>query len=263
MENTKRIVKNDIFNTNEGGHVIVIDYIDSKNVLIEHLDFQKHRVTVRAEHLRTGRISNPYKPSVQGVGYIGVGPYLTSERGKNNPAYRTWARMFERAYCDKYHSRYPTYTDCSVDTTWHNFQNFAEWFYKQPHAGEEGFALDKDLIILGNKTYNKDACSFVPTLINSLLTDSAAARGELPLGVKRNFSGYQARLSMYGERKCLGTFPTIEAAYLAYKEAKQDYVYKLANEYKDVLHPDVYKTLITWKLPCGGLSYVPQIQPQV
>lgn len=45
------------------------------------------------------------------------------------------------------------------------FSNFAEWFDKH-HV--EGWELDKDILVSGNRTYSPETCCFVPHEINVL-----------------------------------------------------------------------------------------------
>lgn len=48
---------------------------------------------------------------------------------------------------------------------WHMYENFYKWF-KDNYI--EGFSLDKDIAIEGNKEYSPTACAFVPQSVNSL-----------------------------------------------------------------------------------------------
>ena len=100
--------------------------------------------------------------------------------GKNLKFYTVWVNMLQRCYSGKYQDRQPTYRNCSVCPEWLSLSVFKEWFDVNYR---EGMALDKDILVKGNKIYSPDTCRFVPQYINSLLTDAGASRGELPLGV--------------------------------------------------------------------------------
>jgi hypothetical protein len=124
-----------------------------------------------------------------------------------------------------------------VSPEWHNFQVFAEWFEREPNSGNFGFQLDKDLRLSGNKVYGPDTCSFVPSPINSLLSDNGASRGDLPQGVGADRKRFRSQLRVNGKILYLGTYDTPELAFEAYKKAKESNVISMAKEWRDYLHP--------------------------
>src|SRR5690554_6524483 len=129
--------------------------------------------------------------------------------------------MMKRSYDTKYHAEKPTYRDVTVCKEWHNFQNFAEWFHEQPNAGTKGFELDKDLLIIGNKQYSPNSCSFTPSAVNSLIGNRYSTKSDLPAGVSRSGKLYCSSLSIEGKSVCLGFHFTVEDAHQAYKQAKE------------------------------------------
>lgn len=179
-----KIYKGDEFPTNEGGRVVVLDYGGSRNVLVKHLEDHGHEMVVEAGQLRNGKVKNPYHQSVYGVGFIGVGDYRAKVDGKPTKEYATWNSMFNRCYCPKSQKNRPTYIGCSVDERWHNFQVFAKWMNEQHR--EDDWHLDKDLISNGNKIYSPETCRFIPSQLNTLLSDCGRVRGELPQGVSKH-----------------------------------------------------------------------------
>ncbi|MGL4357849.1 MAG: hypothetical protein ACRCSY_04025 [Cetobacterium sp.] len=105
-----------------------------------------------------------YSATVQGVGYIG------GTRFDNHPlrkrAYVVWGSMLNRCYSDKFHSRYPTYKECTVCDRWHSFENFFSDIqsldnYDKWVSNEEKYNLDKDTIVHGNKIYSPSTCRFI------------------------------------------------------------------------------------------------------
>ena len=251
---TKQIKTGDVFPTNEGGDVTVIEYRGAFEGLVKHNDNHCHVATVRAGDLRKGKVKNPYLPSVHGVGFIGIGNHVAKRNGKGTPAYTTWQGMLRRCYCPKKHAKQPTYADCSVHPKWHNFQVFAEWFEQQYFA--TCWQLDKDLIVEGNKVYSDTTCVFVPQQINKLLTDCGASRGGLPQGVRRNGKGYQAQLSVDGNQYQLGTYATPEEAFEVYKLAKEANVKRMAEQYKCLIDPRVYDSLMRYAIELGVTNNV-------
>lgn len=149
-----------IFKTSSYGDIEVIEYFNALNVLIA---FKDTGTVVKAAsgNIRMGSVKDPCKPNVFGVGFYGIGEFKAKVNGKNTPAYDRWHDMIRRCYSEAYQNRFPTYKECSVDDNWHNFQNFAKWFYDNyPNDGKE-YDLDKDIIKDGNKVYSSDFCKFV------------------------------------------------------------------------------------------------------
>lgn len=137
-----------------------------------------------------------------------------------NRAYQTWKDMLKRCYSENAQKKNPTYIGCSVCDEWKYYSNFKE-FYNANYV--EGFQLDKDILIEGNKVYSPDTCVFVPSRINSLLNSRKSARGKYPIGVDlRNDTGkFRASCMVDGKQKCIGVFETIDEAFTAYVEAKK------------------------------------------
>lgn len=186
---------------------------------------------------------------ILGVGTNSGGRYKTIVDGKNVKAYRTWYNMLRRVYCPKLHASRPTYIGCSVSDEWLDYQDFADWFEAHEYS-DYGYELDKDLLIPTNKVYAPDRCVFVPQQLNKLLTDCGNARGQYPQGVSFNKhnSKFQAYIRISGKKKHLGSFDNELEAYLAYKKAKEQYVKRMANLWRDDIADNVFDALMTWEL---------------
>tara|TARA_R110000796_G_scaffold89774_1_gene193423 strand:+ start:224 stop:838 length:615 start_codon:yes stop_codon:yes gene_type:complete len=167
---------------------------------------------------------------VFGVG-INDADYMTSGyvNGKavKCPYYQKWKGMLERCYSANCQKNKPTYIGCSVHTDWHTFSVFKAWMQQQDWAGNE---LDKDLLVQGNKVYGPYTCLFLPHSINSLLTDSKAARGKWPIGayLKKSSGRYAAQCNIKGKRVSLGYYDIPEEASAAYKAAKYKVIAEVA-----------------------------------
>ena len=185
------------------------------------------------------------KRTVYGVGYFGKGKYVGSIGGKKTPAYRSWQSMFTRCYCPLSKVEKPTYVDCEVHPDWHNFQDFAEWYYNQPCC-DMGYELDKDIICKGNRVYSPEFCCLVPRELNSLLTNNKASRGEYPIGVnfRKGTGRYEVRTNEHGIRKHIGIFDSIEDAFLGYKAAKERYIRMMAMKYVGILPRNAFESLM-------------------
>lgn len=250
MKKHKPIQAGDVFQLNHGGSCTVLEYRNSSSVFISHDDEFGHVMEVEARNLRLGQVLNPYRRSVYGVGFLGNGKYKSKIAGKKSPEYALWSGILQRGHSSAFKESNPSYKDVSVCIDWHNFQVFAEWFNNQPFAKAEGFQLDKDLLIPGNREYSPSACSFVPGAINSLFNEGVQCKSSQMIGVTKisRRSQFVARVRVNGAAVRIGSFETEEEAYAAYKKAKIDYVRSMAEKYKDVLHPRVYENLSNWTL---------------
>lgn len=249
-----------LFSTKHYGDFIVTEYVNSVEVYVKFLSTGYVTKTALKE-IRKGSIKDPYAPTVCGVGYHGEGAHKAKvENGKNTPAYEVWNGIIKRCYNPVWQKKQhrESYAGCTVDPFWQCFQNFAEWFYNQG-MWKEGFHVDKDLRKLGNKVYSEDTCSLVPHEVNSFLTGSSCniSPRELPVGIHfcKNKNMYIAQINRgevtkNGNQKqsYLGQYKTKEDALFAYKVAKEERSKQLADRHKDVLHPEVYNTLVNFEV---------------
>lgn len=151
--------------------------------------------------------------------------------------YKSWSSMLERCYSQREQLEYPSYRGCTVDESWLRLSAFQVWFNANYR---EGYVLDKDILVPGNKHYGPNTCRYVPPYINTLILERAAGRGLLPLGVtlahnrsNRLPERYRAQLMKRNRKVGLGTHATPEEAHLAYLKAKHDYVCEVANQHFD------------------------------
>lgn len=223
----------DVFTTNEGFEVVIMELNNSKNIVVRFRDLHGHTLTVDSHRLNRGTIKNPYKPWSQGVGYLGVGVYKSWENGRQTKAYRIWQRMLERCYSKSVLISNPSYYDCTVDPTWHNFQNFAQWYCKHPDYGK-GYDLDKDILVRGNRVYGPDTCCLVPPELNSVFR--IFTLGDNPAhGVIKPYKRYKVKY----RNKHVGSYPCLEEATSAYEVAKNKHIRNIINEYLNSVQPNV------------------------
>lgn len=172
------------------------------------------------------------------------------QNGKHTQSYSCWKRMLERCYSDKWHNKYPTYIRCYVCEEWKVFSNFEVWFKAHFH---EGYDLDKDILVQGNKMYSPSTCCFIPHRINSLLGNCAASRGEYKVGVywKKRAGKFVAQMQQNGKYKTLGYFDSEEDAYNAYKSAKREEIKRVANEYysNNAISAEIRDALLRYVIP--------------
>ena len=175
-----------------------------------------------------------------GVG-INDADYVTSPRvcGKANQCkvYVKWQNMLKRAYYTR--SQLPSYQGVSVCSEWHRFSNFKKW-HDANYIPE--WQLDKD-ILTDMKEYAPDTCLFVPSWLNSFITDRKLWRGEFPIGVdwSKRSNAFRARCSNpISKREVhLGYFKSKAEAYFAWRTHKMDIAYQL-KDLMDAVDPRVY-----------------------
>lgn len=207
-----------------------------------------YTITVGTDRVATGKIKDPLYPRLFGVGYIGIGPHKgklgSTQKGFGpTPEYNAWINMLQRCYYDKYIFReqgHKTYDDITVDSEWHNFQNFAEWYKpkREPFdlAGIKRPALDKDILAIEgeSKIYSPSTCCLVPDEINGAFVN---LNKECILQGKKGF------YVMHKRKRVTEYLETLEEAKEIRKIIKQEYFIQLANKYKHVIEPKVYHRL--------------------
>ena len=244
------------FQTNEGYLVEIIEYNNSTNVIIEFIKPNVFQRKCNYIDLKTGKIKNPYHPSIFNIGYLGIGKYRTSQtttkKNKNTNQYKTWRTMLERCYCPKFAITHPSYDNCIVVEEWHNFQNFAEWYDENYYElKDERVALDKDILKKGNKLYSPSTCIFTPQFINGLFITYKKSRGKFPIGVSYNkrFKKYQVVFSKNSKLYQFGfNFDTPIEAFETYKLEKEIYIKTIANKYKTKIPNKLYEAMCDYEV---------------
>ena len=229
------------------GDFKVLKYNDTANVEIQFLK-TGYETTTTLGNIRKGEIKDRYSPSVYGVGLLG-NKYPSKVNGRNTKEYVLWTSMLKRCYSDAYKSKYPTYEGCKVSGKFKSYEYFYEWCHNQIGFGVEGWQLDKDLLVKGNKVYSEDSCVFLPQEINQVLTKSTATRGGCLIGVSwdRICMTFKATVSKNKEKQQhLGFFKTELEAFNAYKQTKENYIKELANNWKGKIDERAYEALMNY-----------------
>lgn len=116
--------------------------------------------------ITANNVKDYFAPSVYGIGFIGNSQGKTKQNVK---AYKTWTSMLQRCYSEKSLKWAPTYKGVTVCSEWHDFTNFLVWFNENY---QEGYELDKDVVLFGNKVYSPTTCKFIPESENCASTSS-------------------------------------------------------------------------------------------
>lgn len=236
--------------TNTFGSLMrITNYRNNKDIDVYFPQYDYTKEHVNYNQFIKGKVKCVYEPKTYGVGYLGEGKYEVSINGKNTKYYDIWCGMLKRAYDPKYIQQHPTYERCEVDKSWLNFQTFSKWvdenYYK---IEEQRMELDKDILCKGNKIYSPDTCMFVPHRINTLFIKSDKCRGDLPIGVIRVNKKYNARCNVDKKIKNLGYYNSLEEAFEVYKNFKEQYIKKVAEEYKNMIPSKLYNVMMSYKV---------------
>ena len=252
--------------SNEGCVIKIVKYNDARDVIVEFQDEHKYRVHANYQAFKKGKCKNPFYPSVYGYGYLGT------DKNGNVPKmsefkdgkwcvtweYRKWQGMLRRCFDNKLKERNPTYKDVTCCNRWLCFANFLEDFeiLKQEYnwSKDEKLTLDKDILHKGNKIYSLENCVLVPQWINKLFTKRDAKRGNCPIGVSyhKGAKKYEAQCNINGKTISLGYYNTIEQAFNAYKQAKEQEIKRIAEDCisKGFITKDsrLYKAMISYQV---------------
>lgn len=166
-----------------------------------------------------------------------------------------WRSMLARCYKERNLVKKPAYRGCEVSDNFKNYTYFYEWCNKQIgfkslDENERVFALDKDLLVKGNKVYSEDTCVFVPMEINNLIVKSNSIRGDYPIGVvyDKDRDKFQTKLWIDNKPKFLGRFETVEEAFEKYKEYKEAHIKVVAEKWKHLIDSRAYDALMKYEV---------------
>ena len=236
-----------VYKSKSSGDFKIVKYNHARDVQIQFLN-TGYETVAKLNHIRNGEIKDPYSPSVFDVGIVGTN-YPATVNGRITKEYNRWHSMLERCYSDTSKKRNPTYEGCEVSENFKSYEYFYEWCQKQIGFNNEGWHLDKDLLVKGNKVYSEDSCVFLPQEINKVLVKCAASRGEHLIGVYwcKKGKAFKAQISKNkGKPEYLGYFTTEIEAYNAYKQAKEAFVKEQANKFKSQIDPRAYEALMKY-----------------
>ena len=229
------------------GDFKIVTYNHARDVEVRFLK-TGFEMVARLDHIRSGLIKDPYSPSVCGVGITGT-KYPISVNSVQTKEYVLWCHMLQRCYSTTLKKQRPTYMGCEVSDNFKSYEYFYEWCNRQVGFDNEGWHLDKDLLIKENKVYSESACIFIPQEINSMLLKSDKKRGKHLIGVCWHKKGKAFMASVNrnkGESEYLGLFNTEIEAFNAYKKAKEAFVKEQAEKWKDKIDDRAYEALINY-----------------
>lgn len=183
---------------------------------------------------------------IYGVG-INDFPYPIKVNGIKLKSYTSWISMLCRCYSDRYQSNKPTYVDCSVCTDWLYFSNFHNWHEKNYI---DGYSLDKDILIPGNKIYAPESCIYIPSWLNAFVSINIKDGSQLPVGVylkndRYRPAPYQSRCRdpILNKTISLGYYTDANDAHISWKKYKLGLVHKM-RDMLDIIDSRLYPALV-------------------
>lgn len=233
----------------------IVEYDNSNNIVVEFQDKYKTRVCTNYHCFVSGSVKNPYFPLIFGVGILGT--KYSSKMNKNIvKEYRMWRDMLQRCYDEKYKRAHPTYENTTCCKEWLLYENFYEWVHSQDNYDKwfygKRWAIDKDIIIKGNKIYSPDTCCLVPQNVNSLFLKNDKTRGDLPIGVVGIQNGFRASCKnpFTNKNERIDICPTSEKAFKSYKSYKENIIKQVAEiEYiKGNITKRCYEAMISYEV---------------
>lgn len=220
-----------------------------------------YEVETFIESVKSGNIKDPYFPQVLGIGYLGIGEFISkvgsSSNGFNSlPEYNAWINMLQRCYYDKYETRVIgciAYNSVTVCDEWHNFQVFAEWYTKKRKPLDDAAlikpSLDKDILSVTKQAiiYSPYTCCVIPKEINAMLIGRNRKQiSELPIGVTKTRQGYRVSATSVNSIAISNKFETIDECVNWRNSIDQERFRIMADKYKHVLESRVYDKLCNW-----------------
>lgn len=240
----------------QGFKMKIVEYNTYNDIIVEFSEPYKWKTKSDVGHFLRGEIRNRYAPTVAGVGITGNKYPVTDNNGRHTREYQVWSNMIKRCYDPIHRKKNPTYNDVTCDERWFYYDNFYEWMHSQENyeqvSKENKFEVDKDILVLGNRVYSPDTCTLVPARINNLLLKSNKIRGKYPIGVtyRSKNKKYVAACGGKINHHYIGIFSTIEEAFNAYKNYKEDKIKRMATEEynKGIITKQCYEALMKYEV---------------
>jgi hypothetical protein len=247
----KTLYEGKIFKSKRCGEFVISEYHNYDDVVVK---FLKTGFCIRTDFsdVKRGSIRDPYFPTVCGVGFCGVGPYSPSYtrlgKSRTTSAYTAWRNRIKDCYTDTKSKH--LYINATICEEWHNFQNFAKWYYDQERLYGKGGCVDKDLLHLGNKHYSPETARYIPKAVNVLFSGTSKhITGVCFSKSRRKFIAqiHKGTITSKGNRKSknLGQFDSYVEASSVYKVAKINHVKETVIKYQEQLPPDLFFKLYT------------------
>ena len=213
------------------------------------------------------RQASQRKNKLYGVGVNDWDDAVSISYSKKIPEYQMWKDLLKRVYSEKYHKKQPTYVGVTIDSKWHSLKGFIEdvsTLKNYEEALHNGYALDKDIAVNGNRHYSLENCCFVPPEVNTQFKVLNKTNG-LPKGVykKTDSNKFACDCTTPEKTVYLGLYDTPEEAFIVRKRFKQNEMKKLAKKYQGVLDERVIHKLENFDYNEDGVTITPDLVKEI
>lgn len=242
---------------NQGCLMKIVEDNGYADIVVEFQDEYRYRTHAIYGNYLKGEVKNLYHPYVFGIGMIGS-KYPSRINSIKTREYKAWVAMLNRCTDEKLKEEEPTYQDVTCCKEWLLYENFYEWLYSQDNFDKwingDRWALDKDILVKGNKIYSPETCCLVPKNVNNLFLKRESKRGNMPIGVHKNkkWNGYHAscRNPFTNRTEYLGSYSTPERAFQIYKDYKEKLIKQVAQvEFdKGNITKECYDAMMNYKV---------------
>lgn len=240
---------------NQGCLMKIIEYNNYSDVWVEFQDKYHCKKHTNYKCFIKGEVKNPCFPTVYGIGMIG-NKYPVKIKDKTTKEYNTWNNMLKRCYSEKVKKIRPTYKNVTCCDEWLYYPNFYEWLHSQENFDKwvtlDKSAIDKDILVKGNKLYSPETCCLVPNNINTLFVKCDELRGDYPIGVyyDSKCNCYIAQCCENAEGNYIGYYHNCIDAFNAYKKYKEKAIKRTAEkEFKNgTITEKCYNALLKYKV---------------
>lgn len=233
--NSKDDYLGNVFQTKSSGSCKVVEYVNSTNVTVEFENGYRKRTSTK--ELRTGWLQNPTRHLIFGV-WVDTDVERVTPLDKE--LYKRWVFILRRCFYTKHNKHYE---DVGICDEWLTFANFRDDLMKTKGVEnllEKDWAIDKDIISLGNKIYCPQYVRPVPREVNGAILTSKVKRSKYGLGVSVCSKGkFYSRCSgniVYG-------FSTPKEARESYWNMKKDYIEDMCSKWEGIICQDVIDSL--------------------
>lgn len=213
----------------------IIEYNNANDILIEFQDSFKTQKRTQWTHFINGDIKNFNLPTIYKNGIVGE-KYEIKINNKYIKEFVTWKSMIRRCYDNNIKEKNPIYENVTCCKEWLYFPNFYDWLHSQENFEQwlngKLWAMDKDILVKGNKFYSPETCCLVPHNINNLFIKRNKARGHLPIGISYNNKKhmYDIQCNVNGIEMYLGRIQDPIEGFYIYKNFKENLVKQIAQE---------------------------------
>lgn len=239
VNNPSLVKRVGVENVNKDGDIMkVVQYNRHNDIIVEFQDDYLGKVHTTWGNFKNGGVKNPYHPNRFG-GIVGQNYLLQEKDGRSTKEFDAWIDMLKRCHLGKSGAKkYTAYKDVYVCEEWLFFDTFYTWITSQSNYTcwntTPDWAIDKDILIKGNKIYSPDTCCLVPKNINNLFTKNEDRRGNYPIGVtynkkNNNFRAQCSQNDGTGQIQ-LGSYDNFIDAFYAYKKYKEKLIKNIAQE---------------------------------